>query len=107
MLAFCELFLRSFLEAYFKNTRCFINSDLGLDVVNGVTGLDIERDRFASQRLHKDLHTPAQTQHQVKGGLFLDVIVRKRTSVFQLLSSEDQALLVRRDSFFVLDLGLN
>ena len=35
---------------------------------------------------------------------FLDVVVREGAAVFELLAGEDQALLVRRDAFFVLDL---
>jgi hypothetical protein len=37
----------------------------------------------------------------------LDVVVREGAAVFELLAGEDQALLVRRDAFFVLDLGLD
>merc|ERR1712242_489151 len=46
-------------------------------------------------------------QHQVQGGLLLDVVVRQCPTVLQLLPSKDQSLLVRRDSFLVLNLGLN
>lgn len=45
-----------------------------------------------------------QTQHQVQGRLLLDVVVRKGAAVFELLSGEDQALLVRWDTLLVLDL---
>ncbi len=38
--------------------------------------------------------------------LFLDVVIRKGTSILELLSGEDQTLLVRGDSLLVLDLGL-
>ena len=34
----------------------------------------------------------------MKSRLLLDVVVRKRAAIFQLLASEDEALLVRRDS---------
>ena len=37
----------------------------------------------------------------------LDVVIRQRTAVFELLAGEDQALLVGRDSFLVLDLALD
>lgn len=37
----------------------------------------------------------------------MDVVVRKGASIFKLLSSEDQTLLVWGDTFFVLDLGLD
>lgn len=43
----------------------------------------------------------------MKGRLLLDVVVRKGASIFKLLSSEDQTLLVWGDTFFVLDLGLD
>merc|ERR1711959_493046 len=81
--------------------------DLRLDVVDRVAGLDVERDRLPCQRLDKDLHAAAQPQHQVERGLLLDVVVAERAPVLQLLAGEDQALLVRRDPFLVLDLGLH
>merc|ERR1711962_1652058 len=39
--------------------------------------------------------------------LFLDVVVGQCPAVLELLASEDQPLLVRRDSLLVLDLGLD
>ena len=39
--------------------------------------------------------------------LLLDVVVGEGTAVLELLSSEDQALLIRWDSLLVLDLGLD
>merc|ERR1712190_617995 len=53
------------------------------------------------------LHTSAETQDQVQGGLLLDVVIRKRASVLELLPCEDQALLIWWDSLLVLDLGLD
>merc|ERR1712038_256766 len=50
---------------------------------------------------------PSQPENQVKGGLLLDVVVRKSSSIFQLLSSKDQPLLVWGDALLVLDLGLD
>ena len=43
----------------------------------------------------------------MKSGFLLDVVVAQGTSVFQLLSSEDQSLLVWRNSFLILNLGLD
>jgi len=40
----------------------------------------------------------------VKSGLFLDVVVAEGSTVLQLLSSEDESLLIGRDSFLILDL---
>ncbi len=48
-----------------------------------------------------------QAENQVEGRLLLDVVVRKGSAVFELLSSEDQSLLIRGDSLLVLDLGLD
>merc|ERR1719278_80189 len=48
-----------------------------------------------------------QSEHQVEGGLLLDVVVRQSPSVLQLLAGKDQPLLIRRDSLLVLDLGLD
>jgi len=43
----------------------------------------------------------------VQGRFFLDVVIGESPTVLKLLSSEDEALLVRRDSFLILDLRLN
>ncbi len=40
----------------------------------------------------------------MESGLLLDVVIRKSSSIFQLLSCEDQSLLVGGDTFLVLDL---
>ena len=81
--------------------------DLSLDVLDGVTGFDLECDGLSGQRLDKDLHATTQTEHQVKGRLFLDVVVAEGTTILELLASEDETLLVWRDAFLVLNLGLD
>ena len=37
----------------------------------------------------------------------MDVVVREGSSILELLSSEDESLLVWRDTFLILDLGLD
>ena len=81
--------------------------NLGLDVLNGVAGLDFESDGLSGKRLDENLHSTAEAKHQVKGGLLLDVVVGKSASVLKLLSSEDESLLVWWDALLVLDLGLD
>merc|ERR1719402_1027597 len=81
--------------------------DLGLDILDGVGRLNLKSDGLASQGLDEDLHATTQTQHQVKGRLLLDVVVRQGPSILKLLSSKDQPLLIWRDSLLVLDLGLD
>jgi len=86
----------------------FFVLDLGFDVLDRVIRLDVQSDRFASQSLHENLHgTTTKSEDKVKGGLFLDIVVRKSSSIFELFSSENESLLLWRDSFFVLDLGLD
>lgn len=43
----------------------------------------------------------------MKGGLLLNIIIGEGSSVFKLLSSKDQALLIWGNSFLILDLGLD
>ena len=47
--------------------------------------------------LYKNLHPSKQPGHYVKGGLVLNVIVRQRAAILQLVAPEDKALLVRRN----------
>src|ERR1700733_5921714 len=81
--------------------------DLGLDVLNGVTGLDIKSDGLSGEGLDEDLHTSSQSQDEVEGGLFLDVVVTECSAVFELLSGEDESLLIRGNALLVLDLGFD
>ena len=81
--------------------------DLGLDVLDGVGGLDLESDGLAGESLDEDLHPTAETEHQVKGGFLLDVVVGEGSAVLELLAGEDQTLLVGWDTLLVLDLGLD
>ncbi len=42
--------------------------------------------------------TTSQAQHQVKGGLLLDVVVAQSAAILKLLAGKDQTLLIRRNS---------
>ena len=88
-----------------RNT--FLVLDLGLDVLNSVGWLDIEGDGLTSEGLDEDLHTTSESQDEMEGGLLLDVVVRKGSSILELLSSEDESLLVWWDTLLILDLGLD
>merc|ERR1719215_548061 len=48
-----------------------------------------------------------EAEDEVQRGLLLNVVVRESTTVLQLLASKDEALLVWRDPFLVLDLRLD
>ena len=95
-------------EALLVGRDALLVLDLRLHALDGVRGLHVQRDGLARQRLHEDLHAAAaQAQHQVQRGLLLDVVVRQRAPVLQLLARENQALLVRGDALLVLDLRLH
>ncbi|KAH3668917.1 hypothetical protein OGAPHI_002672 [Ogataea philodendri] len=76
------------------NTKCKVDSFWMFD---GLTG----------QGLHKDLHTTSQSKHQVESRLLLDVVIGKGSAVFQLLTGENQSLLVWWNALLVLDLALD
>jgi len=94
-------------EALLVRRDAFFILNLCLDIVYRVAGLDIQSDGLARQRLDEDLHASPQAEYQVEGGLLLDIIVRKGPPVLKLLACEDETLLVRRDTFFVLNLCLD
>ena len=81
--------------------------DLGLNVVDRVRGLHLKSDGLASESLDEDLHTTTKSEYEMESRFFLNVIVGEGSTVFELLSSEDESLLVRRDALLVLDLSLH
>jgi hypothetical protein len=48
-----------------------------------------------------------KTKDQVESGFLLDIVITEGAAILKLLSSKDETLLIRRDSFLVLDLGLD
>uniref|UniRef100_A0A453SVA8 Uncharacterized protein n=1 Tax=Aegilops tauschii subsp. strangulata TaxID=200361 RepID=A0A453SVA8_AEGTS len=75
--------------------------DLGLHIVNGVRGLNLQGDGLAGEGLYEYLHTTTESEHQVEGGLLLDVVVSKGAAILKLLASEDETLLVWGDALLV------
>jgi len=85
----------------------FLVLDLGLDGFDRVGLLNFKSDSLSGEGLHEDLHTTTESEYEMEGRFLLDVVVLKGSSVFELLSSEDESLLVWGNSFLILDLGLN
>ena len=83
----------------------FLILDFGFNIFNGVCWLNIKGDGFTSEGLDEDLHSSSKSEYQMESGLLLDVVIWKSSSIFKLLSSEDESLLIWWDSFFVLDFG--
>jgi len=87
--------------------NAFLILNLGFHVLDGVGWLNFQRDRLAGESLDKDLHTASESKNQVKGRLFLDIIVGQGSTVLELFSSEDESLLIRGNALFVLNLALD
>jgi hypothetical protein len=51
--------------------------------------------------------TTTETENQVQGGLLLDIVVRESAAILELLSSEDETLLIGGNTLLVLDLLLD
>ena len=85
----------------------FLVLDLSLHILDRIGSFDLESDGLARQCFHEDLHTTTESENQVKGRLFLDVVVRKGASILELFAGEDQSLLVWWDTFLVLDLSFD
>ena len=81
--------------------------DLGLDILDGVRRLNVQGNGLASQSLDEDLHTTAESKHEMESGLLLNIVVRKCSAVLELLSSEDESLLIGGNALLVLDLSLD
>jgi len=85
----------------------FLVLNLSFDILNGVRWLYVKSDGLASQGLNEDLHTTSESEDQMKCGFLLDVVVRESSSILKLFSCKDESLLIRWDSFLILDLGLD
>jgi len=82
--------------------------DFRLDVLDGVIRLDVQSDGLSREGLDEDLHgTTTKTEDKVKGRLFLNVVIREGSAILELLSRENQTLLLRWNSFLVLDFRLD
>jgi len=94
-------------ETLLVGRNAFLVLDLLLHVLDRVRGLDFEGDGLSGQGLDEDLHASTETEDEVESGLLLDVVVGQGTAVLELLPGEDEALLVGRNAFLVLDLLLH
>ena len=81
--------------------------DLGLNVLDGVGWLDIKGDGLTSEGFDEDLHTTSKSENEMESGLLLDVVIGESSAVLELLTSEDESLLIWRNTLLVLDLGLD
>ncbi len=86
----------------------FFILDLGLHVLDSVSSVDLESNSLTGESLDEDLHdTASESEDEMECGLLLDVVVGEGAAVLQLLTREDQSLLIRGDALLVLDLSLD
>jgi hypothetical protein len=48
-----------------------------------------------------------ETEHQMQRRFLLNIVIRKRAPIFQLFAGKNETLLIRRNAFLVLNLGLD
>src|SRR5690554_3101961 len=94
-------------ESLLVRRNSFLILDFLLHVVDSIGGLDFESDGLSSEGLDEDLHSSSKTKHQMESGFLLDVVIAQSAAIFELLSSEDQSLLIGRNSFLILDFLLH
>ena len=80
----------------------FLVLDLGLNVLDAITSLDLQGDGFTGQGLDEDLHTSSKPENQMKSRFLPNIVTGQSSSILQLLSSEDQSLLIWGNSLLVL-----
>ena len=56
-----------------RNALLVLN--LGLDIIDGVTGLDFQCNGLSRQGLDEDLHSSTQTKDEMQSRFFLNVVV--------------------------------
>ena len=81
--------------------------NFSFDIFDGVRSFDFQSDSLSSECLDKDLHTTTETEDQVKGWFLLDVIIRKGSSIFELLTGKDKTLLIWWNTFLVLKIDIS
>jgi len=80
---------------------------LAFHSLDAVAVFDFESDGLSCEGSNEDLHSSPESEDEVQGAFLLDVVVSDSPSIFQVFPSEDEPLLVDRDSFFVLYLGFH
>ena len=58
-----------------------------------------------SLNLERTHTTTSKTENEMESGLLLDVVVGKSTAILELLTSEDESLLVWGNTLLILNLG--
>ncbi len=84
----------------------FLGSDLFFQGFDGFVGFDFYSHGSASQGFDEDLHSSSQSPDEVDGWLLLYVVISEASFIFELLSGEDESLLIGWYSFSFIDFVL-
>ena len=78
-----------------------------LSIVSENSTADLECNGLASKDLDEYWHTATKMKNETKSEFFLDVVIEESATILELLSSENETLLIGRNAFLALDLGLH
>merc|ERR1719414_1645353 len=85
----------------------FLVLNLCFHILDSVGCFNLQSNCLSCQCFDKNLHSSSETKYEVKSRFLLNVVVRKSSAIFKLLSRKDQTLLIWRYSLLILDFGLN
>jgi len=87
----------------------FFVLNFGLNIVDCVKSFNVESHSLASESFDEDLDITSayESEYKMESWFLLDIVVGKSSSIFNCLASEDHILLIRGNSFLVLDLSFN
>jgi hypothetical protein len=83
--------------------------DLGLDFFNRFLIVNCKVYYLASESFHIDFVFWVSTKRydMMNYGFLLNIIVRKGSTVLKLLAGEDESMMIGRNTFLILELGLD
>ena len=90
--------LNALLIAHKNYSLPFFVLNLRFHIVDRVRGFNLKGDGLAGKSLDKDLHSSTKTQDKMQSRLFLNVVIGKSATILELLASEDESLLIRRNA---------
>jgi len=85
----------------------FLILDLCFDIFNCIRWFNFQCDSFTCQSLNKYLHSSSKAKDKMKCRFFLDIVIRKGSSIFKLFTCKNKTLLIRGYTFFILYFSLN
>ena len=76
-------------------------------VCESVYGDEAHNHQYQHRQDSANVRASPQSQNKMQSGFLLDVIIAKRAAIFKLLARENEALLIWRDAFLILNFSLD